>query len=633
MAEIKNGILYIDKEPVIALGTHYYPSYHPQKVPVPETGDRLAEMKEDLADMKKAGFHIVRTAALGEVYRDAAGVTHAGFPFIDAMLEECARQELSAFVRLQGYDVNLSGITDGGMLDQNNEPMPPFWGWFVRNCLNHPGILRDNEDATVASAAHFCGNDTVLGYQIYNEPGYPTEGFYDYNPHSIAAWRRWLAETGKCDAETAEKAEPPRRRPAPGEDIFLWESWRLFHFIRMNEYLNHLAHKAKEGWDKPSTFTCHTTSPVQQGSTQRGEDFFRVAKEMDFLGITHYLPSRGAQYFEATKVLDAAESAAAVFGKHAWLIEYNAHTSLDGAEWERETYAAMGSGIKGILYYQWRADYPFDDAPEPEGYGLVYNDRTPTKKFDTAMAMNRMVLKYGRQLAGMEKHRCGVAILYSENVNAHCDALDNGAATLVWAGRERSYLNTSAIYGNLRRHQIPVDLTRTSELAENRIHCRLLILPTAEGLSDEEREQLDAFAVEHTVVIYNEHLCGFRRWGETSGEMVTLEEILADLAIAPPVETDAPLVDIKILIGQEAYALFLVNYSVSETPVATGAVLNFHLPEVTADWACRWITPDREWVLPMETMETIKTETMEEKIRITLPEITTGGMILLQKNK
>lgn len=626
MAEIKNGILYRNNEPTIALGTHYYSSYHPQKVPVPENGDRLSAMKEDLADMKRAGFQIVRTAALGDLYRDEEGKVQVHFPFIDAMLEECKRQDLSAFVRLQGYDVNLSGITDGGMLDQNDQDMPPFWGWFVRNCLNHPGILKDNEDATVASAAHFRGNDAVLGYQIYNEPGYPTEGFYDYNPHSITAWRKWLVQTGRCGESSAEHAQPPRKRPAPGEDPFWWESFRLFHFIRMNEYLNHLAHKAKEGWEKPSTFTCHTTNPVQQGSTQRGEDFFRVAKEMDFLGITHYLPSKGAQYFEATKVLDAAESAAAVFGKHAWLIEYDAHTALSKEAWERETYAALGSGMKGIMYYQWRADYPFSDAPEPEGYGMVYNDRTPTGKFDGAVAMNRMIENYGGKLASMEKYRSGVALLYSENVNAHCDALDNGAATLVWAGRERSYLNASAIYGSLRRKQIPVDLIRASELDDNLIHCRLLILPTTEGLSEEECSRIQEFAQKHTVVTYNEHLCGFYRWDADSKEqkeMITLEEVLLELQMDPPVQSDAPLMDIKVLEGINCYAVFLIHYSASETPEEEGKKLWLQLTDIKADWSCKFVTPQGEKALCLKQ----KGETLE----ILLPEIRTGGMILLEK--
>ncbi len=624
MAELNNGVLYIDNQPVIALGTHYYPSYHAQKVPVPENGDRFSAMEEDLANMKKAGFHIVRMAALGEVYRDGQGTVCTQFPFIDAMLEECGRLGLSAFVRLQGYDVNLSGITDGGMLDQNGENMPPFWGWFVRNCLNHPGILRDNEDATVASAAHFKGNSAVLGYQIYNEPGYPTEGFYDYNPYSVSAWRSWLRQTGRCDGAQAEAALPPKKRPAPGEDTFLWESWRLFHFIRLNEYLNHLGRKAKEGWDRPAVFTCHMSNPVQQGSTQRGGDYFRTAKEMDFLGITHYLPCKGAQYFESSRVLDAAESAAATFGKHAWLIEYDAHTSLSGEAWERETYAALGAGMKGILYYQWRADYPFADAPEPEGYGLVYNDGTPTKKYDRAIATNRMIEKYGSALAKMEKLRSGAAILFSENVNARCDALDNGAATLVWAGRERSYFNTASVYFALRHKQIPVDLIRASELKENLIHCRLLILPTKEGLAEAEWEQIRAFAGKgNTVAVYNQHLCAYEDAFAESGTVRTLEELLMSCDISADFETDAPLLDIKVLQGEDAYGVFLVNYSSGETPVAAGKKLHWHTDASADTRSIRFVTPDGETVLAAERES--------GGICVTLPDIHAGGMVLIEK--
>lgn len=38
---IRKGVLYHDGRAQIALGQSYYPSYHPQKVPVPPTGDRL----------------------------------------------------------------------------------------------------------------------------------------------------------------------------------------------------------------------------------------------------------------------------------------------------------------------------------------------------------------------------------------------------------------------------------------------------------------------------------------------------------------------------------------------------------------------------------------------------------------
>ena len=46
---LKNGILYINGKASFGIGSHYYPSYHPHKVPVPEDGDRLGEMKRDFA--------------------------------------------------------------------------------------------------------------------------------------------------------------------------------------------------------------------------------------------------------------------------------------------------------------------------------------------------------------------------------------------------------------------------------------------------------------------------------------------------------------------------------------------------------------------------------------------------------
>ena len=61
---IRKGVLYHDGRAQIALGQSYYPSYHPQKVPVPPTGDRLGEMAKDLRAMREAGFNVVRMAAL-----------------------------------------------------------------------------------------------------------------------------------------------------------------------------------------------------------------------------------------------------------------------------------------------------------------------------------------------------------------------------------------------------------------------------------------------------------------------------------------------------------------------------------------------------------------------------------------
>ena len=48
MYNMKNGVLHKEGKPVFCIGLSYYPSYHERKIPVPESGDRIGEMKKDL---------------------------------------------------------------------------------------------------------------------------------------------------------------------------------------------------------------------------------------------------------------------------------------------------------------------------------------------------------------------------------------------------------------------------------------------------------------------------------------------------------------------------------------------------------------------------------------------------------
>ena len=82
------------------------------------------------------------------------------------------------------------------------------------------------------------------------------------------------------------------------------------------------------------------------------------------------------------------------------------------------------------------------------------------------------------------------------------------------------------------------------------------------GLSEEEIGQLQNFVKKgNTVAAYNEHLCGFQKQYTDAEEMYTLEELLEELHICRPVDTNAALLDVKILEGEDKYALFLLNLS------------------------------------------------------------------------
>ncbi|NLG37166.1 MAG: hypothetical protein GX549_04060 [Clostridiales bacterium] len=627
MYTLTNGILHSDGKPVLALGMSYYPSYHPQKVPVPPEGDRVGEMKKDLREMAEAGFNFVRVAALGDVKLENGQVS-TSFPFIDETLREADRVGIATMVRLQGYYFNLRGFENITMLDENDEEMRFHWGWFVRNCLNHEGIIEDNRNATVASARHFDGVPGMVSFQIYNEPAYPNAGFYDYHPETIRAHRRWLVERGYMSGPEAERYEPPRRRPHYDEDPAPWMRWRLFLTERMNDFLNDLSDRAKEGYALPETLTCHMPCPVMPGSAIRGEDYFRVAQSMDILGITHYIGCKGPSFYSAALVLDAAESAAAVYGKHAWLIEYNARTALAPEEWERETYAAIGAGYKGILYYQWRADYPYADGPEPEGFGMVFNNGTRTVKYDRAVAMTALLNRLSPWLACADRLRSGAAILFSEHANAYWDARDNGGAKKTHECAERSTIYTRHIYAALRQAGTSVDVLRACDLAAGALGARAAFVPVLEGLSEDEVADLDAFAASGgAVYVYDAFNQGFRR-RQTSGQAALLSaaEALEQAGIEPAlrVEADRPCLAVQTVTGTNEgkpyYVACLTNIDSLERP-ALGARLI--IPAGSP------IKADKAAVATPEGIVTTAVRAGSEGIVVELPDVTTGAFVVL----
>lgn len=572
--DIRGGILYHDGEPVFALGQSYYPSYHKQKVPVPEDGDRIGEMKKDMRLMKQAGFNIVRMAALGDVDWNGGDV-RVRFDLPDAFCEECEAQDMAAMIRLQGYSMNLRGFENATMIDQNGKSMKDSWDWFVRNCLNHPGILEDNELGTVASAAHFKAFPAVTSFQIYNEPAYPSVGFYDYHPETLKRYALWRRERGlaPCDA--------PTQRPAAGEDASPWAEWRLFLQERLNDFLCDMADAAKRGYETPATLTCHMGCPLFPGAAIRGEDYYTVAQRMDILGITSYAVNRGPSFHQAAMVLDACESAAATFGKRAWLIEYNARTDMPPQEWPRETYAALARCFKGILYYEWRADYPYPDGPEPEGFGMLYSDGRKASSHDIGVAMNRVVTKLSRRLATADKARDGVAVLYSNRANAWSDATENGAAQTMGECRESALLSMRRCYQSLNERGLTVDFTRACDLECNPLGVRVLTLPFAQGLSEDELDQIEGFqrAGGH---VYRWLDTGFEPFARhpkrvlhgvvtdqyDARALMALEKLEPAVSVMFADEKSAPEIDARLLTCEDCLLIVLTNYDPLERPIA-----------------------------------------------------------------
>ncbi|HBP37200.1 MAG TPA: hypothetical protein DD640_00340 [Clostridiales bacterium] len=626
MYSLNNGILHQDGKPVLALGLSYYASYHPQKVPVLADGDREGQMDLDLREMAEAGFNILRFAALGNFRRvgeGAAGI-EAEFPLIDRGVSAAHEVNMAAMVRLQGYTLNVSGYTGEAMVTPEGRELG-LYECFLRASLNHEGILRDNEDCTAASARHFSGFPSVVSHQIYNEPAYHFG--VDYNPHSIAAYRRWLVSEGIKDESAAQATDPPRKRPEAGADPSEWITWRLFHYQRLNWYMGHLAGIARRNNPAAETLTCLMNCPLSPGAVMFGEDYYRTAQDMEILGITHYTPACGESQWNASETLDAAESAAASFGKHAWLIEYNARTDMPASEWDRETYSAVGSGIKGILYYQWRADFPFADGPEPNQFGILYNDRTRTAAYASAVAMNRLINdKLSSRIALAEKCRAGVAVLFSEKANAYYDAVDHG--------QSRTAHNMMHAYRLFRKAGVPVDFTRACDLAANPLGVRLLIVPARGGLSRQEIGQILDFQNKGAQVVeFNAENNGFYQFCETPVQRKhgyiyddnSAEEILDIAGIRPMILIEGSRqVDGKLIAGQGYHIVCLVNTDIRERIQAAGTValsLDIGTP-AAAVHRITFLTPSAE--IGLSACD------RDGRLQITLPELRLGAFLVIE---
>ena len=611
---LKNGILYIDGKAAFGIGSHYYPSYHSQKVPVPENGDRLGEMKKDFADMKAAHINVVRTAALGTFCAEGDSIKGC-FPLGKAIAEELERLGIALTVRLNGYDNGLKQYADEKMLDENGNPLPDGWSQFITNSVCHEGAKESNAKVTAAGAEFFGKFPNVVGFQIFNEPAFPCEGFYDYNPHTIAEYRKTLRERGVKE----EASVPPRRRPTYDERPEEWIDWRLFNTEKFNDYLNFLADTAKKVKPEAETFTCMTCCPVQIGSSMRGADYFRIAEKMDVIGITLYLKCKGAFYYEHSRVTDYAESAAAAFGKHFWLIEYDARTDMSARDFEVETYAAIGSGAKGIMYYQWRGDYVFEDSPEPNGFGMVYNDRTPTKKYSSAIKMHELLYRLSEKIVTKERVRQGIGILFSERANAYYDAVCNGGVKNAWHGKESNVFGTMCAYRKFKREFLSLFAVRASELNVLPLKLGALIVTAEEGLSETEKSELRKFEdCGGKIYYYDAYVDSFKP-SSFAGRWYDAYDIVNKHGkkIASVKERE---VDLKFSEDEREYAISVIDFAEEPRKIEN---LEIVLHAKTSGESCVFSDGNGDVNLP------VISEGDEKKIIV--PEVESGGVIFVKR--
>ena len=598
MYEVINGILHKNGKKLFVLGESYYPSFHPCKFPVKPEDDRVGEMVKDLKGMAEAGFNHVRFAALGDVIYDAETktVSYDG-PLVDAMTREAEKNDLSVSVRLQGFSVNLRGFTDAELIDERGMTPDFAWSDFVRSTLNHEGILEDNYVQARDLAAHFAAFQNVVAYQIYNEPKYPQPMsiICDYNPHNIAAFRKWLVKKNVLSQQEAATYEPPHGRHE--QTPRMWALWRLFSTETLNAFLNHCAEAAKVGSNLP-TFTCLTADNVCKTNARRGVDAFANAKGMELVGYTIYKHAWGAEYFPMCLEGDTFQCAAEAEGKQAWCIELDSRTYIPCSVYNKGTYATIGSGVKGIVYYQWRGDQPVQGVPHPNSCGILNSDGTKTANFDNAVAVNRFISSINDLLMDASRAREGVGLLLSTYATALADGMLNSDSYPANKQYYNSYtVATQALYAQLRSAGYTVTVTDASHLGANPCEIRVLIVPDATLLSADEVAQVESFVAAGGKVYVNipggqptRAYCGLQEYTtrqKSYKERVfdpyyTAYDLPKLTGIIPIARSMEPNVGVQVLQGSDYTLLVLTDISPIEGK--TDATVRVSIPFKSAEF-------------------------------------------------
>lgn len=624
MYKIVNGILHENNKPIFAIGESYYPSFHKAKYPVPPDGDRIGEMKKDFKLMKEMGFNHIRIAAIGNTSVDESDQVVIDTPFVEEMLKEAERIGLSISVRLQGYVTNLHNYQNVRMINQNGEEQDPSrWYDFIQCCMHHKGILDDNVRATQAMAEFYARYSSVVGYQIYNEPHFPNGGFFDYHPDTVAAYRKWIADNGFASVNESQTLMPPTdRKDCPPEE---WANWRLFSQQSLSRFLNNSSKAAKSGCKHMPTFTCLTTDQLSPRNCLRGVDFFDNAKEMDIMGFTCYIYPEGQNYYTLCMYYDLAYSAAKLEGKEAWCVELDSRTKIPPSTFNKYTYAALGSGIKGIVYYQWRGDHPSEATPIPNGCGLINYDGSKTANYDNAAAMVQTIRTLSDYLVHADKVNYGVGLLFSDYASFMCDAAENDKSDINDFMRNSYCQRFYRIYTDLRKSGYSVNIVRAEHLKNNVLQIKNLYVPDCGYLSSDETKLLDAFA-QNGGIIYeaserlgdNAPCYGYKRYGETFPyacykPLIDIDDTFDSL--------DKPLVSInrriahQLLSGKNYHILCLTNNTSKQIMKAIEITTHLNVAEA----------------IFYSNTETYSLDINKNKI--CLPSIKDGGIIVLKTPK
>ncbi len=408
----------------------------------------------------------------------------------------------------------FSRFPDAMMVDSSGRPARPTAnlcrqiGGYPGPCYCHPEALVSRRDFVGRAVEHFRAHPALFMWDVWNEPENNLMArepdlakMYCYCPHCHTRFRAWLRAKyhsveklndiwGRC-YQAWDEVELPYDAGAVNDFV----DWREFHLDKLTAEAQWRLALVRERDPGHPAYLHVVTNVITGFNAVTCVDDFALAQECDVF---------------AASVIDDdfifAEAASAAAGKPCFNAEW--HINFGSASMHprilsrdlfvREALRQLGSGMFGMLFWQYRPELLGTEAP---AWGVVNAD-------------------------GSLKPSCAYVAEFIELLKPHLESLmttEVKCEAAIWRGRKNEIFhfcmdgrlqrlreNISGYVRAFKEKNIPFRFLSSAELTAERLDgVRLLIMPSAYLLEEPEAEALDAFVRRGGVVLSEAHLAGY----------------------------------------------------------------------------------------------------------------------------
>ncbi len=395
-------------------------------------------------------------------------------------------------------------------------------------CIDHPGVRRRLIDFIGACGERYRGLPHLAGWDVWNELRWNrmADGLVCHCPHTLAAYREWLAERYKSVDELNRRRHllkacvahtpPPIEQVPPGKMPRSPYTHNMAFQEFMTERANRFAaerYRTLKAIDPSRPVTVHGGHPtfLHAGADNdyalwRGNDW-RFSEEIDGIGTSSFpytsFSGEGAmELVDFVNRIDATRSARA--DKLVWLSElqggraangFDVHGAVPASDQQRWVWTGIGNGASAILFWCWR-DEVF--GKESAGFGFAGADG---KHAERARAMRRTADVCAAHRTLLDRYqpcRPEVGVLFSPQ-----------SYYLSWSEERPGTHPVNDLRGYMRALTFAgLDFTMVEEAHLDALDAlRLLILPRLFVMSAEVEERLSYFVADGGTILC-ESECG-----------------------------------------------------------------------------------------------------------------------------